>query len=98
MTVKNTHKINKRQLYAELILASVTLFWGATFPIVKDAISEMPVMAFLWVRFAFAAILLAALAGRSGFATLDRRGWKLGIFLGTLLFLSYLFQTFGLER
>ena len=48
MTVKNTHKINKQQLFAELILASVTIFWGATFPIVKDAITEMPVMAFLW--------------------------------------------------
>jgi drug/metabolite transporter (DMT)-like permease len=89
---------HKKQYFAELMLASVTLFWGATFPIVKDAISEMPVMAFLWVRFAMASILLAAMAGRKGFATLDRRGWRLGILLGTLLFASYAFQTFGLER
>ena len=88
----------KQQFFAEFMLATVTLFWGATFPIVKDAIVEMPVMAFLWVRFAMAAMLLAMLAGRAGFATLDRRGWRLGILLGTLLFLSYLFQTFGLER
>ena len=53
---------NKRQFYAEFMLATVTLFWGATFPIVKDAINEMPVMAFLWVRFAIAAILLAFVA------------------------------------
>jgi drug/metabolite transporter (DMT)-like permease len=58
----------------------------------------MPVMAFLWVRFAMAAMLLALITGRRGFASLDRRGWRLGILLGTLLFLSYLFQTFGLER
>jgi len=96
--VKKIHKINKRQLYAELTLASVTLFWGATFPIVKDAITEMPVMAFLWVRFAIAAIILAFLAGRSGFATLDRRGWLVGVLLGTLLALAFIFQTFGLER
>ena len=88
----------QRQYFAELMLASVTLFWGATFPIVKDAIQEMPVMAFLWVRFAMAALLLAAITGRAGFATLDRRGWRIGVVLGTLLFLSYLFQTFGLER
>ncbi|MCD6581870.1 MAG: DMT family transporter [Desulfuromusa sp.] len=93
-----THKINKQQLYAELILASVTLFWGATFPIVKDAITEMPVLAFLWIRFAIAAIILASLAGRAGFATLDRRGWMVGILLGTLLALAFTFQTFGLER
>jgi len=88
----------KRQYFAEFMLATVTLFWGATFPIVKDAIGEMPVMAFLWVRFAMAALLLAAITGRAGFATLDRRGWRLGILLGTLLFFAYLFQTFGLER
>lgn len=88
----------KQQYFAEFMLATVTIFWGATFPIVKDAINEMPVMAFLWVRFAMAAILLALITGRKGFATLDRRGWWLGILLGTVLFLAYLFQTFGLER
>jgi drug/metabolite transporter (DMT)-like permease len=88
----------KRQYFAEFMLATVTIFWGATFPIVKDAISEMPVMAFLWVRFAMAAMLLALITGRKGFASLNRRGWRLGILLGTLLFLAYLFQTFGLER
>ncbi len=91
------NRINRRQLGAELMLASVTLFWGATFPIVKDAIAQTPVLSFLWVRFALAALLLALLAGPAGFATLDRRGWGIGVFLGTLLFLSYLFQTFGLE-
>lgn len=88
----------KQQFFAEFMLATVTIFWGATFPIVKDAINEMPVMAFLWMRFAMAAILLAVISGRSGFSSLDRRGWRLGILLGILLFLSYLFQTFGLER
>jgi len=88
----------KKQYFAEFMLATVTIFWGATFPIVKDAINEMPVMAFLWVRFAMAAVLLAFITGRSGFASLDRRAWRIGILLGTLLFLSYLFQTFGLER
>ncbi|MFW2364840.1 MAG: DMT family transporter [Desulforhopalus sp.] len=88
----------KGQYFAEFMLATVTLFWGATFPVVKNAIGEMPVMAFLWVRFAMAAILLAMIAGRAGFATLDRRGWRQGVLLGTLLFFSYLFQTFGLER
>jgi drug/metabolite transporter (DMT)-like permease len=92
------NKPNREQFFAEFMLATVTLFWGATFPIVKDAITEMPVLAFLWVRFALAAGLLALLAGRSGFASLDRRGWRLGVLLGALLFGSYAFQTFGLER
>ncbi len=91
------HK-KRQQHFAEFMLVTVTLFWGATFPIVKEAIAQLPVMAFLWVRFALAAILLGLMAGRRGFATLDRQGWLKGVFLGSLLFLSYLFQTFGLER
>jgi len=83
--------------WAEFLLVTVTLFWGGTFPLVKEAIAEVPVMAFLWIRFAAAALLLAALAGR-GLTSLDRRGVGRGVLLGTLLFLSYLFQTWGLAQ
>lgn len=82
---------------AECLLVTVTLFWGATFPVVKEAIAEVPVLCFLWVRFAIAAALLALVAGRT-LRTLDRRGVRRGVLLGVLLFCSYLFQTFGLER
>ncbi|PLX98088.1 MAG: EamA/RhaT family transporter [Desulfuromonas sp.] len=82
---------------AEFLLVTVTIFWGGTFPLVKEAIVDLPVMAFLWVRFALAAILLALLAGPK-LLTLDRRGVKRGVLLGCLLFLSYLFQTWGLDR
>lgn len=85
----------RRRIVAELLLASVALFWGATFPLVKDAVAQVPVLCFLWVRFALSAALLGAAAGPA-LATLDRRGIVRGIFLGVLLFLSYLFQTFGL--
>jgi len=83
--------------WAEFLLVTVTVFWGGTFPLVKEAVAEIPVMAFLWIRFAFAALLLALLAGRR-LKTLDRRGVGRGILLGTLLFLSYLFQTWGLAQ
>lgn len=82
---------------AELFLITVTLFWGATFPIVKDAVAEVPVLCFLWVRFAAAALLLAVFAGPRLWQ-LDARGVRRGIILGALLFASYAFQTFGLER
>jgi drug/metabolite transporter (DMT)-like permease len=83
--------------FAEFLLVTATLFWGATFPVVKAAVTEIPVLSFLWVRFALSALLLALLAGR-GLRTLDARGIRRGVFLGTLLFLSYAFQTFGLEQ
>ncbi len=88
---------DRRRPLAEFLLVTVTLFWGATFPLVKEAVTEVPVLCFLWVRFALSALLLALLAGR-GLFTLDSRGVRRGILLGVLLFLSYLFQTFGLER
>ncbi len=80
---------------AELLLVTVTVFWGGTFPLVKEAIVDLPVMSFLWVRFLLAAILLLLFAGR-GILTLGWRGVGRGVLLGTLLFLSYLFQTWGL--
>ena len=83
--------------WAEFLLVTVTIFWGGTFPLVKEAITEIPVMAFLWVRFAASSLLLALVAGR-GLSRLGRKGIGRGILLGTLLFLSYLFQTWGLAE
>ncbi len=82
---------------AEFLLVTVTLFWGGTFPLVKEAIADLPVMAFLWVRFLLAALLLLLFAGR-GILTLGWKGVGRGILLGTLLFLGYLFQTWGLAQ
>ncbi len=81
---------------AELLLAAATLFWGATFPVVKGAVAQMPVMAFLGLRFALAALLLLPLAW-TGLHTLGRRGLAKGVFLGALNYLSFLLQTWGLQ-
>ena len=83
---------------AELMLVLVTMFWGGTFPLVKGAIAQVPVMAFLWVRFAVAALLLLVWAGPRTIAGLGKNGVQRGIWLGILLFLSYAFQTFGLAK
>lgn len=85
-----------RRYLAEFMLVIVTVFWGGTFPLVKDAIKETPVMAFLWIRFALAALILLALAGPAQIRSLGADGWKRGVGLGILLFSSYAFQTFGL--
>lgn len=90
------HTPNSRRYLAELILMTVTVFWGGTFPLVKAAIQEVPVMAFLWIRFALAALILGLWAGPKAIAGLGRGGWLRGIGLGALLFGSYAFQTFGL--
>jgi drug/metabolite transporter (DMT)-like permease len=48
---------------AEGLLVGVTAIWGWTFVLVKDAVAQYPVLPFLALRFALAAILVALLAG-----------------------------------
>lgn len=50
-----------RQLIADLALLLVTLIWGATFVMVKDAVSAFPVFSFMALRFALAAAALTPL-------------------------------------
>ena len=88
---------SRHQYLAEFMLVIVTVFWGATFPLVKDAIETVPVMAFLWIRFAFAALVLLLWARPKALIKLGKPGWYRGIGLGTLLFAAYAFQTFGLK-
>jgi drug/metabolite transporter (DMT)-like permease len=78
-------------------LILVTAVWGLTFVQVKDALELYPLFAFLAVRFAIAAIVLAVpAAGRM--RSLRRPGWVAGAFLGLLLALGYGLQTAGLQR
>ena len=82
---------------ALLALIAVTAVWGITFVQVKDALELYPLFAFLAVRFAIAALVLAApAAGRM--RSLGRPGWLAGAGLGLLLALGYGLQTAGLER
>jgi len=82
---------------ALVALGLVTAVWGLTFVQVKDAVALYPLFAFLAVRFAIAALVLAApAAGRM--RSLGRRGGTAGAALGLLLALGYALQTAGLER
>lgn len=82
---------------ALLALIAVTAVWGVTFVQVKDAVAIYPLFAFLAVRFAIAALVLAApAAGRM--RALGRPGWLAGTGLGLLLAVGYALQTAGLER
>lgn len=86
-----------RARIAELSLVGVCAIWGATFPLVKDAVAEIPVTTFIAYRFLFAA-LVAALLFRRPLRELSSAGWKAGAWMGVFLTGGYLFQTFGLER
>lgn len=84
---------------ANLILLTVTLVWGATFTLTKDAIAQVPVFWFLAARFwvasaAFLAIVFMTPHARRALGRPET--WRRGLWLGVLLFGTYALQTFGL--
>jgi drug/metabolite transporter (DMT)-like permease len=86
----------RRRTVAIVALVGVTMVWGSTFVVVKDAIERMPTMDFLAVRFTLAALVMAA-ARPAALLRVDRATVRHGIVLGAVLGLSYIAQTVGLE-
>jgi drug/metabolite transporter (DMT)-like permease len=82
---------------ATTLLVGVTAVWGSTFVVVKDAVDRMPVMDFLAIRFAVAALVMIALRPKS-LLRLGKVGWRRGVALGLALGIGYVAQTFGLQR
>lgn len=79
------------------LLVGVTVVWGSTFVIVKDAVTRMPVMDFLAWRFGLAALVMVAIRPRALLA-LPARALAQGVVLGGFLGAGYITQTFGLEH
>lgn len=79
---------------SELILIFVTLLWGATFVIVKEALDDISSMAFIAVRFILAAIILLPYMLKRIFSKSAIIG---GIIVGVFLFLGFAAQTVGLK-
>ncbi len=96
----------RRQLIADAGLLLVTVIWGATFVMVKDAVSAFPVFSFLALRFALAGLALAPFAvryslraARSPAAEAPRNTRGLvaaSVLVGLALFAGYALQTAGL--
>ncbi len=84
-----------KEFGADIVLFSVALSWGTTFVIVQDAIKDIPVFAFLFLRF-FLSFILMALLSLKYIKQLNKTLINSGIFLGSLFFLGYATQTYGL--
>jgi drug/metabolite transporter (DMT)-like permease len=84
-------------LAAALLLLAVTAVWGSTFPMTKDVVAQLPVMDFLAVRFALAAVVVAALFPRS-LRGLSVSTVRRGVVLGLLYGVAQIAQTVGLQH
>jgi drug/metabolite transporter (DMT)-like permease len=85
---------------ADLALVLVALMWGATFVIVKRALTEISTFYFLAIRFTLASLCLLTLfsgAFRAAGWRAVGRGLRGGAAAGVFLWLGYTLQTFGLR-
>jgi drug/metabolite transporter (DMT)-like permease len=80
---------------SDFLLFLVALCWGATFIIIKNAISNFPVYTFLFYRFLVSSILLSPFILLK-YKYINKKSLLAGVFLGFLLFLVFVFQTIGL--
>ncbi|SNX52940.1 DMT family transporter [Thermoanaerobacterium sp. RBIITD] len=85
-----------KQIKSDLLLIFVTIIWGSTFVIVKNATRIIPVYNFLFLRFSIAFIVLAILYHKK-FREIDRRTFLVSVIVGIMLFSGYAFQTMGLK-
>lgn len=71
-------------------LVGITLIWGTTFVVIKEALATIPVPLLLAVRFTVAGLLLS-------WSRFDRRALRPALVLGVLAFAGFASQTVGLS-
>ena len=85
-----------KQLKADIALLIVTIIWGSSFVLTKNALDYLPTYNFLAIRFLVAA-LLSAIIFYKNMRAINKETLKYGTFIGIILFLGYAFQTVGLN-
>jgi drug/metabolite transporter (DMT)-like permease len=85
-----------RPIKAHLLLVLITLVWGSTFVLIKEALKDSSPLVLNAVRMALAAALLAFYYRRK-IAVLTRPALAAGLVVGVFLYLGYALQTSGLK-
>jgi drug/metabolite transporter (DMT)-like permease len=78
-------------------LVAVTLIWGATFVLVKQALADVSTLLFLTLRFSIAAAALALIFRKEFRAPNASASLLRGVLAGIFLFGGYVLQTAGLK-
>lgn len=81
---------------SDLVLVLVTLLWGVTFSLTKQAVAVVPPLLFLALRFLLAFALLVP-AGLPRLRGLTRTEWRAGLLTGLVMAVGFITQTLGLR-
>ncbi|MDK2801213.1 MAG: hypothetical protein PWP27_376 [Clostridiales bacterium] len=85
-----------KQIKADLTLLLITVVWGSTFVLMKNALDDIPTLKFLSIRFSVAFIALILIFNRK-LLKVNRRSLFYSCILGTLLYGGLGFQVAGLN-
>lgn len=88
---------SRTSLLASLTLLAMAACWGSTFFLIHDLLARVPVVDFLAVRFAVAAVVLVLLAP-GAVRRLDADARRRAVVLGLLYGVAQILQTTGLEH
>ena len=92
------NNVNRKNcVLGRMALFAMTLIWGTSFVVLKEALNTVPTLYVLAFRFSGAAVLMLLL-GIKDIKKLDLGYLKYGVVLGVFLFLAYTVQTFGLAN
>lgn len=86
----------KATLWPQLLIVCATIIWGSSFLIMKQTVDGIPVFTLLATRFTVAGVLLSLVFWKK-WRLLNKETLLGGGLLGTLMFLGYVFQTYGLS-
>ncbi len=86
----------KRGYIADSSLVLICVFWGMSFILVKQAIEEINLYYFIFLRFAIATSILLPLFSRR-LKHLNLKLVRDGVILGGFLFIAFITQTVGLQ-
>lgn len=84
------------RLKAELILLTITFIWAATFVIIKPTLNFISPLLLVSIRFVLTSLILFVLFGKE-LVGIPGKTKKMGIILGTFLFVGFVVQTIGLQ-
>lgn len=86
----------KKAFVSDLSLLFVAAVWGGGFVAVKDALDTVTPMILMAIRFSLAAVVVY-IALFKWIGKVDRTDVKKGFVVGTILFLAFAAQTYGLQ-
>lgn len=84
-----------KQLKADLSLLVITMIWGSTFVLTKNALESLSTYNFLSIRFLIA-FTISSIIFWKNVKSIDKETLKYGILIGFILFLGFAMQTTGL--